>query len=205
MRNFAIIKFASDMKKLALLFLMLTYFVGSAQQKAKPLENVDNEIFQIEKHFLLDLDGEPDYGFMVIGLEGWDMGCSLYSQSDTIIHRVYSETIKSWLIEYNKALNKGDEPQPPILSEYKLKIDDPNDFSAITRFLQSIVDKAKPFKEEPRVDGVNWVVLAKGKWAYIHTGGFHKEGAITDILELIALGCESNDPSMLTREALGLE
>ena len=115
----------------------------------------------------MDLDGEPDYGFMVIGLEGWDMGRSLYSQSDTIIHRVYSETIKSWLIEYNKALNKGDEPQPPVLSEYKLKIDDPNDFSAITRFLQSIVDKAKPFKEEPRVDGVYWVVLAKGKWAYI--------------------------------------
>lgn len=192
------------MNKLALLFLMLISFVGFAQQKAKPLENVDNEIFQIEKHFLLDLDGEPDYGFMIIGL-GWDMGCSLYSQSDTIILRVYSESIKSWLIEYNNALNSGDEPQPPVLSEYKLKIDNPSDFSAITRFLQSIVDKAKPFKEEPRVDGVNWVVLAKGKWAYIHTGGFHKEGAITDILELIALGCESNDPSMLTREALGLE
>lgn len=94
------------MKNLALLFLLLISPVGFAQQKAKPLENVDNEIFQIEKHFLLDLDVEPDYGFMIIGLEDWDMGVRLYSQSETIVHRVYSESIQSWLIEYNNARNK---------------------------------------------------------------------------------------------------
>ncbi|MCX4279227.1 hypothetical protein [Muribaculum sp.] len=195
------------MKKLALLFIAMTIsFVGFTQQKAQPLENVDNELFQIEKHFLLDLDGVPDYGFMVIGLEDYDMGVSLYSNGDSIVHRIYSEPILSWLIEYNKARDNGEEPQPPVLNaEYKLKIENPADFSAIAQFLQNIVDTAKPFKEIPCVDGVNWVIFAKGKWAYIHTGGFHKEGAITDILELIAIGCESNDPSMLTREAICLE
>lgn len=54
------------MKKLALLSIILISFVGFAQQKAKPLENFDDTIFQIHKSFLLD--GKPDFGFMVIGL-----------------------------------------------------------------------------------------------------------------------------------------
>lgn len=54
------------MKKLALLSIILISFVGFAQQKVKPLENFDDTIFQIHKSFLLD--GELDFGFMIIGL-----------------------------------------------------------------------------------------------------------------------------------------
>ena len=77
------------MKKLALLFIILISFVGFAQQKAKPFENVDNERFQIVKHFLLDLDGVPDYGFMIMNFEDWDMGICL--KGDSIIYRVYEK------------------------------------------------------------------------------------------------------------------
>ncbi len=193
------------MKKLALLFIILISFVGFAQQKAKPFENVDNERFQIVKHFLLDLDGVPDYGFMIMNFEDWDMGICL--KGDSIIYRVYEKPILYWLYEYNNACDNGEEPLPPVLTaEYKLKIDSPKDFSAIAQFLQSIVDKATPFKEEtPCVDGINWYVLANGKWAYIRTGSLQKAGAITDKLIHIASACENNDPANLTREALGLE
>ena len=193
------------MKKLALLFIILISFVGFAQQKAKPFENVDNERFQIVKHFLLDLDGVPVYGFMIMNFEDWDMGICL--KGDSIIYRVYEKPILSWLYEYNNACDNGEEPLPPVLTaEYKLKIDSPKDFSAIAQFLQSIVDKATPFKEEtPCVDGINWYVLANGKWAYIRTGSLQKAGAITDKLIHIASACENNDPANLTREALGLE
>ena len=193
------------MKKLALLFIILISFVGFAQQKAKPFENVDNERFQIVKHFLLDLDGVPDYGFMIMNFEDWDMGICL--KGDSIIYRVYEKPILSWLYEYNNACDNGEEPLPPVLTaEYKLKIDSPKDFSAIAQFLQSIVDKATPFKEEtPCVDGINWYVLANRKWAYIRTGSLQKAGAITDKLIHIASACENNDPANLTREALGLE
>lgn len=193
------------MKKLALLSIILISFVGFARQKAQPLENVDNELFQIEKHFLLDLDGVPDYGFMIMNFEDWDMGICL--KGDSIIYRVYEKPILSWLYEYNNARDNGEEPLPPVLTaEYKLKIDNPKDFLAICQFLQSIVDRATPFKEEiPCVDGINWCILANGKWAHIRTGSLQKAGAITDKLLHIASACENNDPANLTREALGLE
>ena len=64
------------MNKLALLFILLISFVGFAQQKAKPFENVDDMIFQTHKNFLLD--GEPDFCFMVIDLDRAE-GASLSS------------------------------------------------------------------------------------------------------------------------------
>lgn len=54
------------MKKLALFSLILISLVSFTQQKAKPLENFNDTLFQKHKSFLLD--GAPDFGFMVIGL-----------------------------------------------------------------------------------------------------------------------------------------
>lgn len=192
------------MKKLALLFLILISFVSFAQQKAKPFDKVDNPYFKMYQHFLLD--STPNYAFMIVGLEDYNMGVSFSAQGDSIILREYSEPLLNWLLEYNKAIDNGEKPQPPEYTEYILRIDNSTDLERIKRFLQNTVDNAKPFKDkEPCPDGVDWYILANGKWATIHTGGFHKEGKLTDVLEVIAVACECNDPSMLSPESLVIE
>lgn len=192
------------MKKLALLSLILISFVCFAQQKAKPFNHVDTPFFKMYQHFLLD--STPNYAFMAIGLEDYNMGVSFSTQGDSIILREYSEPLLHWLLEYNKAIDNGEKPQPPEYTEYILRLDSCTDLERIKRFLQNTVDNAKPFKDkEPCPDGVDWYILANGKWAAIHTGGFHKEGKITDILEVIAVACICNDSSMLFPESLVIE
>lgn len=77
------------MKKLALLSLILISFVCFAQQKAKPFNNVDTPFFKMYQHFLLD--STPNYAFMTIGLEDYNMGVSFSTQGIVL----YCENIPS--------------------------------------------------------------------------------------------------------------
>ena len=69
------------------------------------------------------------------------------------------------------------------------------DSGSFKRFLQYIVDDAKPFRFTPITNNFNCYVCANGKWANI------SDGAYREIIELVLFACQSNDPSILT-EAL---
>ncbi len=187
------------MKKLALLFIvMLISFVGFAQQKAKPLENFDDIIFQIHKSFLLD--GEPDFGFMIIGL-GSAEGVTLSADGDSISYRYRTKPFATLQQRVNEACEKGEEWPIHYPLDTKLKINRHKDIDSFKGFLQYIVNEAKPFRLTPITKGFNCYVCANGEWANISDGEYLSEGAHREIIELILLACQNNDTSILT-EAL---
>lgn len=96
------------MNKLALLFILLISFVGFAQQKAKPFENVDDMIFQTHKNFLLD--GEPDFCFMVIDLDRAE-GVSLSADGDSITYRYRSKPFTTFQQRHNEVRKKAKKDQ----------------------------------------------------------------------------------------------
>lgn len=187
------------MKKLALLFIViLISFVGFAQQKAKPLENFDDTIFQIYKSFLLD--GEPDFGFMVIGL-GSAEGVTLSADGDSIIYRYRTKPFATLQQRENETREKGEEGPIPYPLDTKLKINSHKDTDSFKIFLQYIINEAKPFRFTPITKGFNCYVCANGEWTNISDGEYLTEGAHREIIELILLACQNNDPLILT-EAL---
>lgn len=187
------------MKNLALLFIvMLISFVGFAQQKDKSLKNFDETIFQTHKSFLLD--GEPDFGFMVIGL-GSAEGVALSADGNSIIYRYRTKPFANLQQKMNEAREKGAEGTIPYPLDTKLKINRHKDIDSFKSFLQYIVNEAKPFKLTPITKGFNCYVCANGEWANISDGEYLTEGAHREIIELILLACQNNNPSILT-EAL---
>lgn len=93
------------MKKSALLFIILISFVSFAQQKAKSSENFDNATFQMHKHFLLG--GDPDFAFMVIGLDCAE-GVSLSASGDSITCRYMTKPFTDFQQRHNEAKEKGE-------------------------------------------------------------------------------------------------
>lgn len=186
------------MKKLALLFIILISFVGFAQQKENPFENVDDTIFQIHKSFLLD--GKPDFCFMVMGLDGAE-GVSLSADGDSITYRYRSKPFTTFQQRQNEVREKGEEGPIPCPLDTKLKINSPKDSEAFKEFLSYIVNAAKPFKYTPITSGFNCYVCANGKWANISDIEYGTEGSHREIIELVLIVCQENDPSILT-EAL---
>lgn len=186
------------MNKLALLFILLISFVGFAQQKAKPFENVDDMIFQTHKNFLLD--GEPDFCFMVIDLDRAE-GVSLSADGDSITYRYRSKPFTTFQQRQNEVRGKGEEGPMPCPLDAKLKVNSPKDSEAFKEFLSYIVNDAKPFRFTPITDGFNCYVCANGKWANISESVYPAEGPHREIIALVLLACQKNDPSILT-EAL---
>ena len=186
------------MKKPALLFLMLISFVGFAQQKAKPLENFNDTIFQTHKGILLD--GEPDFGFMVIGV-GSAEGITLSVDGDSITYRYRTKPFATLQQSQDNACEKGEEGPIPYPLDTKLKINSHKDTDSFKRFLQYVVNDAKPFRFTPITKGFNCYVCAHGKWANISDGEYFTDGAHREIIDLVLLACQNNDPSILT-EAL---
>lgn len=187
------------MKELALLFIvMLISFVGFTQHMIKPLETFNDITFQTHKSFLLD--GEPDFGFMVIGL-GSAEGITLSADGDSIIYRYRNKPFATLQQRLDKARENGEEG--PILYplDTKMKINSHKDTDSFKRFLLYIVNEAKPFRFTPITKGFNCYVCANGEWANISDGEYLTEGAHREIIELILLACQNNDPSILT-EAL---
>ena len=187
------------MKKLVLLSILLISFVGFAQQKAKLFENVDDTTFQIHKSFLLD--GEPDFCFMVIDLDSAE-GVSLSADGDSITYRYRSKPFTTFQQRLNEVREKGEEGPIPCPLDAKLKINSPKDTEAFMEFLSYIVNDAKPFKFTPITDGFNCYVCANGKWANISECEYPTEGPHREIIALILLACQENDPSILTEALL---
>lgn len=186
------------MKKLALLFLILISFVSFAQQKANPSENFDNTTFQMHKHFLLV--GEPDFAFMIIGL-GSAEGVTLSADGDSIIYRYRTKPFLDFQQRLNEANRKDNEGPICKPLDTKLIINSHKDTESFKDFLRYIVNEAKSFRFTPVTDGFNCYICANGKWANISDGEYFTEGAHREIIELILLACQNNDPSILT-EAL---
>ena len=186
------------MNKLALLFILLISFVDFAQQKAKPFENVDDMIFQTHKNFLLD--GEPDFCFMVIDLDRAE-GVSLSADGDSITYRYRSKPFTTFQQRYNEVRKKSEEGPIPCPLDAKMKINSPKDTEAFKEFLSYIVNDAKPLKYTPITDGFNCYVCANGKWANISEGEYGTDGPAREIIELVLIACQENNPSFLT-EAL---
>ncbi len=197
MRNFASIKFASDMKKLALLFLILISIVGFAQQKAKPQEIFNDTIFQTHKNFLLD--GEPDFGFMVIRV-GSAEGITLSADGDSITYRYRTKPFATLQQMLDKARENGEEGPIPYPLDTKLKISH-KDTDSFKRFLQYIVNEAQPFRFTPITKEFNCYVCANGVWANISDGEYFTDGAHREIIDLVLLACQNSEPSIIT-EAL---
>ena len=186
------------MKKLVLLSILLISFVGFAQQKTELFENVNDSIFQMHKHFLLD--GEPDFCFMVIDL-GSAEGVSLSADGDSITYRYSSKPFTTFQQRQNEVRGKGEEGPMPCPLDAKLKVNSPKDSEAFKEFLSYIVNDAKPFRFKPITDGFNCYVCANGKWANISESVYPAEGPHREIIALVLLACQENDPSILT-EAL---
>lgn len=183
------------MKKFALLPIILISFVGFAQQKTELFGNVNDSIFQMHKHFLLD--SEPDFCLMVIDL-GSAEGVSLSADGDSITYRYRSKPFTTFQQRLNKVREKGEEGPIPCPLDTKLKINSPKDSEAFKEFLSYIVNDAKPFRFTPITDGFNCYVCANGKWANISEGEYPTEGPHREIIALILLACQENDPSFLT-------
>ena len=110
---------------------MLISFVGFAQQKAKPLEKFDDTIFQTHKSFLLD--GEPDFGFMIIGL-GSAEGVTLSADGDNIIYRYRTKPFATLQQRVNEAREKGEEGPIHYPLDTKLKINRHKDIDSFKSF-----------------------------------------------------------------------
>lgn len=186
------------MKKLVLLSILLISFVGFAQQKTELFENVNDSIFQMHKHFLLDC--EPDFCFMVIDLDSAE-GVSLSADGDSITYRYRSKPFTAFQQRHNEVREKGEEGPIPCPLDAKLKINSPKDTEAFMEFLSYIINDAKPFRFTPITDGFNCYVCANGKWANISESVYPNEGPHREIIELILIACQEKDPSILT-EAL---
>lgn len=185
------------MKKLAILFLLLISLIVFAQQKAKPQENFNDTIFQTHKSFLLD--GEPDFGFMVIGI-GSAEGITLSADGDSITYRYRTKPFATLQQRLDKVRENGEEGPIPCPLDTKLKISH-KDTDSFKRFLQYIVNEAKPFRLTPITKGFNCYVCANGEWANISDGEYFTDGAHREIIELVLLACQNNEPSIIT-EAL---
>lgn len=183
------------MKKLALFSLILISLVSFTQQKAKPLENFDDAIFQTHKNFLLD--GEPDFGFMVIGL-GSAEGITLSADGDSITYRYRTKPFATLQQSQDRARENGDEGPIPYPLDTKLKISH-KDTDSFKRFLQYIVNEAKPFRFTPITKGFNCYVCANGEWANISDGEYFTDGAHREIIDLVLLACQNNEPSIITK------
>lgn len=183
------------MKKLVLLSILLISFVGIAQQKTELFGNVNDSIFQMHKHFLLD--GEPDFCFMVIDLDSAE-GVSLSADGDSITYRYRSKPFTTFQQRLNKVREKGEEGPIPCPLDAKLKINNPKDTEAFKEFLSYIVNDAKPFRFTPITSGFNCYVCANGKWANISESIYPAEGSHREIIALVLIACQENDPSFLT-------
>ena len=186
------------MKKFAQLFILLISFVGFAQQKTEQVENVDETVFQIHKNFLLD--GEPDFCFMVINLDSAE-GVTLSADGNSITYRYRSKPFATFQQRLNEVRENGEEGPIPCPLDTKLKVNSYKNTDTLISFLQYIVNDAKPFKYTSITDGFNCYVCANGKWANISEGEYSTEGPHREIIKLILLSCQNNDPSILT-EAL---
>lgn len=186
------------MKKLAFLILLLIPFVGFAQQKANTLEIFNDTIFQTYKSFLLE--GEPDFGFMVIGLDSAE-GIWLSVDGDSITYRFRTKPFATFQQRMNEAREKGKEGPIHCPLDSKLKVNSPKDTESFKKFLLYIVNDAKPFRFTPISDGFNCYVCANGKWANISEGEYSTEAPHREIIELVLIACQENDSSILT-EAL---
>lgn len=152
----------------------------------------------MHKHFLLD--GDPDFAFMVIGLD-WAEGVSLSANGDSITYRYMTKPFADFQQRYNEAKEKGEEGPVSHPLDTRLILDSHSDVESFKKFLLYIVNEAKPFRFTPITDSFNCYVCAKGKWVNISEGEYFTEGAHREIIELILLACQNNDPSILT-EAL---
>lgn len=186
------------MKKLVLLSILLISFVGIAQQKTELFENVNDSIFQMHKHFLLN--GEPDFCFMVIDLDRAE-GVSLSEDGDSITYRYRSKPFTTFQQRLNEVREKCEEGPIPCPLDTKLKVNSPKDTESFKEFLSYIVNDAKPFKYTPITGSFNCYVCANGKWANISDGEYGTDGPAREIIELVLIACQENDPSFLT-EAL---
>lgn len=186
------------MKKFALLTIILTTFVGFAQQKTELIGIANDSIFQMHKHFLLE--GELDFCFMVIGLYSAE-GVTFSADGDCIIYRYCAKPFATFQQRLNEAREKGEEGPIPCPLDTRLKVNSPKDTESFKEFLSYIVNDAKPFRFTPILDGFNCYVCANGKWANISDGEYSTEGPHREIIELVLLSCQENDPSILT-EAL---
>ena len=186
------------MKKLALFFLMLIPFVGFTQQKANTLKIFNDTIFQTYKSFLLE--GEHDFGFMVIGLDSVE-GISLSADGDSITYRYRTKPFATFQQRQNEVREKGEEGPIPCPLDEKLKVNSPKGTKSFKKFLSYIVNDAKPFRFTPISDGFNCYVCANGQWANISEGEYSTEGPHRKIIELVLIACQENNSSILT-EAL---